>query len=37
MVFARNVSDHVVRMAEGTIVTNGPPGEMLDGAALAAR
>ena len=27
MAFARNVSDRIVRMAQGTIVADGPPGE----------
>jgi len=31
MAFARNVSDRIVRMAQGTIVADGAPGEVLDG------
>jgi polar amino acid transport system ATP-binding protein len=37
MAFARNVSDRVVRMAHGTIVADGPPRDVLDGMASAAR
>jgi len=32
MAFARNVSDRIVRMAQGVIVADGPPQEVLDAA-----